>query len=114
MKNVNKIMLLCVAAILTVVGYSVLNSSQFVGITFICFLGASLFLLGYFGKSRVVFGFSKIMEFSSEIILGNKSKNIDTLTHFRIELLTISALFVCFGLGFGVGRMLYQILEKLA
>ena len=109
MRGINKIMILGAAGILTVVGFMNLNGSEDIGITLLCILAAALFLYSYFGKSGLYCSFSKINQTSMNIVLGEGEQKRDKWTSLQIGTLTFSVIVLCFSVGFGVGRTIYQI-----
>ncbi|WP_222984925.1 hypothetical protein [Flagellimonas meishanensis] len=111
MKGINRIVMLASAAILTVMGYINSNGQEGIVVPLLCFLAAGLFLVCYIGKTQLTGSFSEIRDSSKRVILGGTAKKMDRVVRFQVEFLTFSVIFIGFGLGLGVGRTLYHLVN---
>ena len=102
-------MALGTAGIFVVIGFINLNGAEDLGITFLCFLSAGLFLYSYLGKSRMYCSLSEINNSSRGIVLGDGDQKKNKWTPLQIGALTFFVILLFFSVGFGIGRAIYQI-----
>nr|WP_299342807.1 hypothetical protein [Allomuricauda sp.] len=112
--KVNRRILALVAAIcFTVLGYFELTSEdKNLVLVILSFVVASLFLYTFFGRKAITScSLSEINNNSKVMVLGPKKNEVTKAGAVKIASITFAAVVVSFGLGFGVGKLIYHIVH---
>lgn len=113
MKGNRKILSLLAALSFTIVGYLELsNPERNLVLVIFSFLVAVVFLYGFFGRQLITScSLSQINNESKDMVLGSKRKQVSKGKALKIATVTFTSIAVCFGLGFGVGKLLYHLIH---
>ncbi|MEM9079047.1 MAG: hypothetical protein AAGC43_18555 [Bacteroidota bacterium] len=112
MKQKAKLMALLASLAFTVAGYLQIDQTENMAIPTLSFLTAALFFYTAFGKKVLTsFSLTKIKSESRNMVAEDGKILLNRSQTFKVALLTFLAVVVTFGIGFGLGRIIYQFIH---
>ncbi|TAI49704.1 hypothetical protein [Flagellimonas allohymeniacidonis] len=113
MKSNEKILTLVAALIFTIVGYLRLEEADHnLLMVVMSFFAAAVLLYTYFGRKGISsFSFTQMNDQSKTLILGSETKEVSPPNNFKIRMVTFMTILALFGLGFGIGRLIYHLIH---
>ena len=108
-----RILALLAALLFTIVGFMELEKAEHsLLIATMTFFAAAIMLYFYFGKKGISScSFAEINERSKTLVLESEAEKISKKDSFKVGTVTLLAILVSFGLGFGVGKLIYHLIH---
>ena len=112
MKKEERRIALVAALIFTVVGFLQIDQSEDLVLATLSFIAAAMFFYQAFGKDVIrSCTFSALHDESKNIVVGDDKALINRNQAMKVALVTFLAVVVSFGIGFGVGKLIYHFIH---
>lgn len=112
MKRTERIAALTAALIFTIVGYLQIDQEQNIVLASLSFFAAAVFLYQALGRNAITAcTFSAMNRESKNIVVGGEKATLTKNQAYKVIFVTFLAVAVCFGIGFGTGKLIYHFIH---
>ena len=112
MKRKDKVLGLLASLAFTIVGYLQIDQSENKAMAGLSFLTAALFFYQAFGKKALTScSFSALQDESKNMVTGDGKAFLNRNQAVKVAVITFLAVVVSFGIGFGVGKLIFHFIH---
>ncbi|PRX53665.1 hypothetical protein [Flagellimonas meridianipacifica] len=112
MERKEKVLAVLASFTFTIVGFFQIDQSENRALAGLSFLTAALFFYQAFGRKILSScSFSTIKNESKSMVAGDGKAVLNRNQAVKVAFITFLAVVICFGIGFGVGKLLYHVIH---